>query len=110
MVLARCPRLVFFLCHALRVNFLALFSPSRTCRERVEENIRGPSASVRMTEWEKHLGIWTLSRRSTTRVGLSLSGELCVTSDGRRSVRRDSSLQELSLRMTPAAARFFSSS
>jgi hypothetical protein len=33
--------------------------------------------------------------------------ELCVTNAGRRSVRRDSSLQQLSLRMTPADAHFF---
>ena len=33
--------------------------------------------------------------------------ELCVTNTGRQSVRRDSSLQQLSLRMTPADAHFF---
>src|ERR1700722_3950799 len=39
---------------------------------------------------------------------LSLTGELCVTNAERLSVRRDSSLQQLSLRMTPEAARFLS--
>src|ERR1700722_2605696 len=39
---------------------------------------------------------------------LSLSGELCVTNAERLSVRGDSSLQQLSLRMTREAARFLS--
>ena len=39
--------------------------------------------------------------------GNRLTGELYVTSAGRRSVRRDSSLQQLSLRMTRGAARVF---
>ena len=39
--------------------------------------------------------------------GTSLTGGLRVTDTGHRSVRRDSSLEQLSHRMTRAAARFF---
>jgi hypothetical protein len=119
----RDPRAAGCLLRVSGDELFRLIAPPPTCystRSTMDDSLSTPNSLVRFrkTNFDGTKLPIVVSHHQTTTNGMNLplhnfcsplqKGELCVTNPERPSVRRDSSLQQLSLRMTREAARFLS--